>query len=116
MITTPRTPLPTVSMTPRISLPTASTTHGIPLPTVSMPPVSLLPVTPVPLPAELKLMFSLLDRVPGEVAPMLAELEEHIVNAGLADMLASADSITQVSTTCPYKSLLPIFVCLSPGF
>ena len=45
---------------------------------------------------ELQLMFKLMDRVPDGIAPMLKDLEEHIVNAGLADMVASADIITQV--------------------
>lgn len=45
----------------------------------------------------LQLMFKLMDRVPDGIAPMLKDLEEHIVNAGLADMVASADIITQDS-------------------
>lgn len=45
----------------------------------------------------LQLMFRLLDRVPGGVDPMLRDLEYHIVAAGLGDMLASADIITQDS-------------------
>ncbi|XP_059614263.1 cullin-5 [Phlebotomus argentipes] len=45
----------------------------------------------------LQLMFRLLDRVPGGVEPMLRDLESHIVNAGLADMVAAADIITQDS-------------------
>ncbi len=45
----------------------------------------------------LQLMFRLLDRVPGGVDPMLRDLENHIVAAGLADMVASADIITQDS-------------------
>lgn len=45
---------------------------------------------------ELQLMFKLMDRVPDGIAPMLKDLEEHIINAGLADMVASADIITQV--------------------
>ncbi|XP_073989427.1 cullin 5 isoform X2 [Rhodnius prolixus] len=46
---------------------------------------------------KLQLMFKLMDRVPDGIAPMLKDLEEHIVNAGLADMVASADVITQDS-------------------
>lgn len=46
---------------------------------------------------ELQLMFKLMDRVPEGIAPMLKVLEEHIVSAGLADMVASADIITQVT-------------------
>lgn len=45
---------------------------------------------------ELQLMFTLLDKIPDGVVPMLKALEEHVVQAGLADMLASADVITQV--------------------
>uniref|UniRef100_A0A1L8DX62 Cullin-5 n=1 Tax=Nyssomyia neivai TaxID=330878 RepID=A0A1L8DX62_9DIPT len=45
----------------------------------------------------LQLMFRLLDRVPGGVEPMLRDLENHIVSAGLADMVAAADIITQDS-------------------
>lgn len=41
-------------------------------------------------------MFKLMDRVPDGIAPMLKDLEDHIVNAGLADMIAAADIITQV--------------------
>lgn len=46
---------------------------------------------------KLQLMFKLMDRVPDGIAPMLKDLEEHIVHAGLADMVASADIITQDS-------------------
>jgi len=46
-------------------------------------------------------MFSLMDRVPDGITPMLHDLEEHIVSQGLADMLASASIITTVSTFCP---------------
>ncbi|XP_054272027.1 cullin-5-like [Macrosteles quadrilineatus] len=46
---------------------------------------------------KLQLMFKLMDRVPDGIAPMLKDLEEHIVSAGLADMVASADIITQDS-------------------
>lgn len=45
---------------------------------------------------ELQLMFKLMDRVPEGIQPMLDALEEHIVSAGLADMVAAADTITQV--------------------
>lgn len=45
----------------------------------------------------LQLMFRLLERVPDGVQPMLQELESHITSAGLADMLAAADIITQDS-------------------
>lgn len=41
-------------------------------------------------------MFRLMDRVPDGIQPMLEALEEHIVAAGLADMVAAADCITQV--------------------
>jgi cullin-5 len=45
----------------------------------------------------LQLMFRLLDRVADGVEPMLRDLENHIVQAGLADMIAAADIITQDS-------------------
>ncbi|XP_046398003.1 cullin-5 isoform X1 [Ischnura elegans] len=45
----------------------------------------------------LQLMFKLMDRVPEGITPMLKDLEDHIINAGLADMVASADIITQDS-------------------
>ncbi|XP_047247547.1 cullin-5 isoform X3 [Girardinichthys multiradiatus] len=43
---------------------------------------------------KLHLMFSLMDKVPSGIEPMLKDLEEHIVNAGLADMVAAAETIT----------------------
>ena len=42
-------------------------------------------------------MFSLMDRVPDGITPMLHDLEAHIISAGLADMHAAADTITTVS-------------------
>lgn len=47
--------------------------------------------------SELHLMFSLMDKVPNGIEPMLKDLEEHIVSAGLADMVAAAETITTVS-------------------
>lgn len=46
---------------------------------------------------ELRLMFSLMDRVVDGITPMLKDLEDHIVNQGLADMMAAAETITTVS-------------------
>lgn len=46
---------------------------------------------------QLYLMFQLLDRIENGVDSMLNELEQHIVQAGLADMMASAEVITQDS-------------------
>ncbi|KAM9781154.1 cullin-5 isoform 1-T1 [Syngnathus typhle] len=46
---------------------------------------------------KLHLMFSLMDKVPNGIEPMLKDLEEHIVSAGLADMVASAETITSDS-------------------
>lgn len=43
-------------------------------------------------------MFSLMDKVPSGIEPMLKDLEEHIINAGLADMVAAAETITTVCT------------------
>lgn len=45
----------------------------------------------------LQLMFRLLDRVADGVEPMLKNLEDHIVSAGLEDMVSAADIITQDS-------------------
>ena len=47
-------------------------------------------------PTELSLMFGLMDRIPGGVEPMLADLESYIVQNGLDDMKACADIITTV--------------------
>lgn len=41
-------------------------------------------------------MFSLMDRVPDGITPMLHDLEAYIVSQGLADMMAAAESITTV--------------------
>ncbi|KAH0500707.1 Cullin-5, partial [Microtus ochrogaster] len=43
---------------------------------------------------KLHLMFSLMDKVPNGIDPMLKDLEEHIISAGLADMVAAAETIT----------------------
>ena len=47
--------------------------------------------------AELRLMFSLMDRTVDGISPMLSDLEAHIVDQGLADMIAAAETITSVS-------------------
>ncbi|KAA0720058.1 Cullin-5 [Triplophysa tibetana] len=47
--------------------------------------------------SELHLMFSLMDKVPSGIEPVLKDLEDHIMSAGLADMMASAESITNDS-------------------
>lgn len=63
-------------------------------------PVLLAECTPLIKAGEterLQLMFRLLERVPDGVQPMLQELESHIIQAGLADMVAAADIITQDS-------------------
>uniref|UniRef100_A0A8C7LUI6 Cullin-5 n=1 Tax=Oncorhynchus mykiss TaxID=8022 RepID=A0A8C7LUI6_ONCMY len=46
---------------------------------------------------KLHLMFSLMDKVPSGIEPMLNDLEDHIMSAGLADMMASAETITSDS-------------------
>jgi len=47
---------------------------------------------------KLQLMFKLMDRVPDEgISPMLDDLETHIYDNGIADMVESADVITQDS-------------------
>lgn len=56
----------------------------------------------------LQLMFRLLERVPEGVQPMLNELENHITQAGLADMVAAADIIT-VDSEKYVERLLDLF-------
>uniref|UniRef100_T1IY43 Cullin-5 n=1 Tax=Strigamia maritima TaxID=126957 RepID=T1IY43_STRMM len=46
---------------------------------------------------KLQLMFRLMDRVPDGITPMLNALEDHIINACLADMIAAASTIVQDS-------------------
>ncbi|XP_048768750.1 cullin-5-like [Ostrea edulis] len=46
---------------------------------------------------KLRLMFSLMDRVPDGITPMLHDLEAYIVSQGLADMIAAAETITSDS-------------------
>lgn len=53
---------------------------------------------------ELRLMFSLMDRVERGIDEMLHYLEEFIKNQGLADMVASASVITTVSQFQAYLS------------
>ncbi|XP_030851115.1 cullin-5-like isoform X3 [Strongylocentrotus purpuratus] len=43
---------------------------------------------------KLNLMLKLMDRVPEGINPMLRDLEQHIIEAGLADMVAAAEIIT----------------------
>ena len=42
-------------------------------------------------------MFSLLDRIPSGVEPMLTDIEEYIFDSGIADMKACVEIITTVS-------------------
>ena len=49
--------------------------------------------------AELRLMFSLMDRVAEGILPMKDDLEKHIKSQGLADMTAAAATITTVRLT-----------------
>lgn len=46
---------------------------------------------------ELSLMFSLLDRIPKGVEPMLTDIQTYIVQSGIDDMKACAEIITTVS-------------------
>ena len=50
-------------------------------------------------------MFRLMDRVPDGINPMLRDLEHHIMEAGLADMVAAADIITSVNKKNPIHSV-----------
>lgn len=47
-----------------------------------------------------------MDKVPNGIEPMLKDLEEHIVNAGLADMVAAAETITTVSEHFLFLTLI----------
>lgn len=53
-------------------------------------------------------MFSLMDKVPSGIEPMLKDLEEHIINAGLADMVAVAETITSVRA----QAIMMNFSCI----
>uniref|UniRef100_A0A8C9VXD9 Cullin-5 n=1 Tax=Scleropages formosus TaxID=113540 RepID=A0A8C9VXD9_SCLFO len=61
---------------------------------------------------KLHLMFSLMDKVPSGIEPMLKDLEDHIVSAGLADMVATAETITSDSEKY-VDQLLTLFRCFS---
>jgi len=67
----------------------------------------------------LQLMFKLLDRVPDGIDPMLTCLETHIYQAGIADMVASAEVITADSEKY-VEQLLELFrrfsLLVSQGF
>lgn len=58
-------------------------------------------------------MFSLMDKVPNGIEPMLKDLEEHIVSAGLADMVAAAETITTVSVLVFNKVTMKKQLCRS---
>ncbi|KAK2727846.1 hypothetical protein QYM36_008357, partial [Artemia franciscana] len=45
----------------------------------------------------LRLLFSLVDRVPGGTEPLLTYLEDHIFQSGLSDMMENASTINQDS-------------------
>merc|ERR1719153_700505 len=68
---------------------------------------------------KLQLMFKLLDRVPQGIDPMLTVLETHIYQAGIADMVASAEVITADSEKY-VEQLLELFkrfsLLVSQGF
>jgi len=51
-----------------------------------------------------------MDRVPDGILKMLKDLEDYIVSAGLADMMASADIITQVKLVFSLKCLMVIII------
>merc|ERR1719422_2263793 len=68
---------------------------------------------------KLQMMFKLLDRVPDGIDPMLTCLETHIYQAGIADMVASAEVITADSEKY-VEQLLELFrrfsLLVSQGF
>ena len=51
--------------------------------------------------AELSLMFSLLDRIPNGVVPMLQDIETYVVQSGVDDMKSNAETIVTVSKIAP---------------
>lgn len=62
---------------------------------------------------ELRLMFSLMDRVVDGITPMLHDLEAHIVDQGLADMIASAETITTVSFNAQHCFKFPFVTSIN---
>ena len=62
--------------------------------------------------SKLNLLFRLMDRVPDGITPMLRDLESHIVSQGLADMMSSAEIITQDSEKY-IEQLLELFTRFS---
>ncbi|GIY97613.1 hypothetical protein CEXT_725891 [Caerostris extrusa] len=60
----------------------------------------------------LQLMFKLMDRVPDGITPMLKDLEQHIIQQGLADMFSNADQVTQDSERY-VEQLLDLFTKFS---
>lgn len=48
-----------------------------------------------------------MDKVPSGIEPMLKDLEEHIMSAGLADMVASAETITSVRVSWSLHQVQP---------
>lgn len=54
-------------------------------------------------------MFRLMDRVSDGIAPMLKYLEDHIIHAGLADMMVAAEQITQVYFARHNVTVLQLF-------
>lgn len=61
---------------------------------------------------KLNLLFRLMDRVKDGIDPMLRDLETHIVSQGLADMMSSAEIITQDSEKY-IEQLLELFTRFS---
>lgn len=61
---------------------------------------------------KLNLMFRLMDRVPDGIDTMLRDLESHIISQGLADMMSSAEIITQDSEKY-IEQLLELFTRFS---
>lgn len=61
---------------------------------------------------KLNLMFRLMDRVPDGIDTMLRDLESHILSQGLADMMSSAEIITQDSEKY-IEQLLELFTRFS---
>lgn len=51
---------------------------------------------------DLRLMFSLMNRVPDGITPMLHDMEAYIVSQGQADMIAADETINAINVQVVY--------------
>ncbi len=59
-------------------------------------------------------MFSLLDRIPNGVDPMLKDIEAYIIQSGIDGMKASAEIITTVSGTHIHTNYISMHANIIP--